>query len=151
VDTSTVVEMLGDGDAGRRRVAADALVAMGAEAVGPLVAAPCVKGCSPVGQAGVAVLHRIGEPAFWPLVAALATADDWSVERILGEALWGLRVPDRDCACLCCVTRAGIYATWPAGPSRAWAPRGSSTCPYCCPCSPTLSGTWPVALRAPLP
>jgi len=92
---SMLVETLGDGDADRRRVAADALVAAGGEAVGPLVAALCVK-VSPIGQAGVAVLHRIGEAAFGPLVAALATADDWSVARTLGEALRGLRVPDRD-------------------------------------------------------
>jgi HEAT repeat protein len=102
MDIGSMIADLGAHDPEQRQAAADRLVAAGAPAVEPLVAAlhGPVDGRTP---GYVAVLQRIGEPAFAPLVAALARYDaprgyEGAPSRAvaIGRALLGLRIRGRD-------------------------------------------------------
>jgi hypothetical protein len=101
VNVSGLVEQMAAGDSGERQAATRALVAAGAEAVGPLMAALHE---SPSWYAGghIEALRHIGDPAFRPLVDALAQGPTPrahgggpSPAYPIGIAFTGLRVSDR--------------------------------------------------------
>ncbi|GIE91409.1 HEAT repeat domain-containing protein [Actinoplanes regularis] len=83
------------------RVAADdpaaeqALVEAGAPAVGPVLRALCDESSPAPSHRLITVLERIGEPAFAPLVTALAAAPTAEVARRCSAAFAFLDVPDK--------------------------------------------------------
>jgi HEAT repeat protein len=99
---SSLVEQLTAPGPGHRQVAANELVAAGAPAVGPLVAA--LRDCDGWhAHHYVEVLQQIGDPALRPLVDALANstsprAHNGAPSRTnpIGKALVGLRISDRN-------------------------------------------------------
>ncbi|MFB9544390.1 HEAT repeat domain-containing protein [Micromonospora sagamiensis] len=89
MSVTKLIARLAQADPSRRGAAVEALVEAGGAAVPPLVAVLLDEG-SPVdwSAAGV-VLRRIGEPAFAPLVEAIATAPDRETRRRCGWAFVG--------------------------------------------------------------
>jgi hypothetical protein len=95
MDLSVLVDRLGAVDPGERSGAADALVAAGAPAVAPLLAALFRQGVPASDSPYLETLRRLGDEALAPLVQAIADADDRRQVVDAGEALVGLQVSDR--------------------------------------------------------
>ncbi len=94
MDLDFLVRQLAEPSA--RQAAGDALVQAGEAAVEPLMAVIGDEHAEhDVLWFGTAVLHRIGEPAFEPLVDLIANTDSWPVVVHAGNALQGLQVSDR--------------------------------------------------------
>ncbi|MGP4024015.1 HEAT repeat domain-containing protein [Actinomadura sp. 3N407] len=81
--------------AGRdHKAASDALVAIGAPAVGPVLAVLCDEDSPVDWSTGAVVLRRIGRPALDPLIEAMAAAPTREVARRCGWAHCGLEIDD---------------------------------------------------------
>ncbi|MFI6365564.1 HEAT repeat domain-containing protein [Nocardia sp. NPDC050630] len=102
---SSLVEQLGALDPDHRRAAANALMAAGAQAVEPLMAALRDPDSWYAHHGWYAdhcaeVLQQIGDPAFWPLVDAVTNVTEPRAYNgrmsLVGEALKRLRVSDRN-------------------------------------------------------
>ncbi|MDX6389482.1 MAG: hypothetical protein QOJ73_545 [Streptosporangiaceae bacterium] len=86
-----LVEQLGEPDPGARQAAADALAAVGADAVASLVAA-LRGGQAPVAGLSARVLMRIGDPVLGPVAETLAATADPEVERLAAWTFSNLQV-----------------------------------------------------------
>lgn len=94
VDMAGLVEQLAAPDRDVRRSAADALVAAGPVAVGPVLEVLCDEDSPVEWGTSAMVLRRIGDAAFAPLAEVIASTPSREVARRAGWAFAGLNVSD---------------------------------------------------------
>jgi hypothetical protein len=92
VDVQVLLDRLGSSDVRLRKDASDALVALGAEAVGPVLEVLCDEESAVEWSASAWVLRQIGRPALEPLVEATVAAPTAEVARRASWAYSGLRI-----------------------------------------------------------
>ncbi|GGN43494.1 hypothetical protein FHR83_001782 [Actinoplanes campanulatus] len=92
MSVDATVERLASSDKTEREAAEEALVAAGAEAVEPVLRALCDEESPIDWSTSASLLRRLGDPAFGPLIAAMAAAPTSEVARRCGWALMAVEV-----------------------------------------------------------
>ncbi|GAA0429012.1 hypothetical protein Aca07nite_37240 [Actinoplanes capillaceus] len=92
MSVDATVERLASSDRTEREAAEETLVAAGAEAVEPVLRALCDEESPIDWSTSASLLRRLGDPAFGPLIAAMAAAPTSEVARRCGWALMAVEV-----------------------------------------------------------